>query len=77
MSRSRRKTPICGITVAESEKRDKQIANRRYRRAATVAVSSGDDPPLYNSIINPWAFSKDGKQYIPKNSNCYDEIMRK
>ncbi len=29
MSRSYRKTPIRGITPATSEKRDKQLANRR------------------------------------------------
>jgi hypothetical protein len=32
MSRSYRKTPIRGITTADSEKRDKQLANRRLRR---------------------------------------------
>ena len=77
MSRSCRKTPKCGISMAASEKRDKQIANRRYRRAATVAVSRGDDSPAYNVIADPWTYSKDGKQYIPRDSDCYDEIMRK
>lgn len=32
MSRSRRKTPIHGHTKAESAKKDKQIANRIFRR---------------------------------------------
>jgi len=77
MSRSRRKTPICGITTAESDKRDKQLGNRRYRRAANVAVGKGEDVPVYDLLVNPYSFSKDGRQYVSKNSQYYEDVMRK
>lgn len=77
MSRSRRKTPKCGMTCADSEKKDKRLANRRYRRAATVSVQKGNDPPNSNEIINVWTFDKDGKQYIHKGDEYYEEVLRK
>lgn len=63
MSRSRRHTPIIGIAKAESEKRDKQIASRRVRRA--VRVRMGDDVlPLSRELSNPCCFAKDGKAWV-------------
>lgn len=69
MSRSRRKNPIVGHTTAESEKTDKRLANRRYRRRARQ-VLGGSDPagdvimPHVNEVSNVWQFDKDGKQYL-------------
>lgn len=64
MSRSRRKTPIFGITCAESEKRDKVIANRAFRRAVRVAVAVGEDVmPHIREVSDEWGFAKDGKRY--------------
>jgi hypothetical protein len=65
MSRSRRRTPICGITTADSEKRDKQIANRRLRRAVSRVLRSdaeADVLPHRRELSNPWLMDKDGKQ---------------
>ncbi len=69
MSRSRRKTPIVGHTTAETEKTDKRLANRRYRRRVRQTLD-GVDPaadvliPHRNEVSNVWQFDKDGKQYL-------------
>ncbi len=48
MSRSFRKTPVFGITTVKSEKQDKRIANRVYRRACrTPEFDSVMDIPPY------------------------------
>ena len=39
--RSRRHTPITGITKAESDTRDKVLAHRRHRRRVHTALASG------------------------------------
>lgn len=68
MSRSRRKTPIRGITNSVSEKQDKRLANRRLRRRVKEGLSA---PLLETTVLpdvrevsNPWAMDKDGKQYV-------------
>jgi hypothetical protein len=38
MSRSKRRTPVCGMTSARSEKQDKRLYNRRYRRACKQVI---------------------------------------
>lgn len=45
MSRSRRKTPIIGMTTAESDKPFKQAEHRRERRAVKAVVKAGEEPP--------------------------------
>jgi len=78
MSRSRRKTPISGITTAESEKQDKRIANRRERhRNRQILGYSMDDTLLMHRrrAGNPWLMDKDGKAFL--DSNKYPELMRK
>jgi len=64
MSRSRKSTPITGITCAESEKRDKQLAARRHRRACAVAIVHGDEMPDARLTGDPWGMAKDGKQWL-------------
>ena len=66
MSRSRRKTPVIGITSAESEKADKQAAHRRERRKVRqrlVADPAPDLLPHAREVSNPWTYAKDGKAY--------------
>ena len=77
MSRSRRKTPICGITTAESEKQDKRIANRRLRRRVRSALRGDPDAPLplLREVSNPWLMDKDGKMLV--DPARHPEIMRK
>jgi len=67
MSRSYRHLPICGITTVRSEKNDKRIARRKWRRAMTLHLhhvcrdDSGKSIPLLREISNVWYMGKDGK----------------
>jgi len=75
MSRSRKKTKIHGITTARSEKQDKRIANRRYRRTVKPKVKAGDVIlPEIREISDIWLFEKDGKTYY---KNMSDKDLRK
>lgn len=65
MSRSKRKTPIYGI-CGGSEKEDKRIWHRRFRRKEKVALSKQHDEHIstdHREVSNPWSMSKDGKMY--------------
>jgi len=62
MSRSYRKTPVCGWSCAESEKRDKQLANRALRCRVRAALATGRTIPVQREVSQVYAFSKDGKQ---------------
>ncbi|GAB3235395.1 hypothetical protein GCM10027346_25060 [Hymenobacter seoulensis] len=59
MARSYRRTPKLGVTTAESEKQDKQYANRLLRRK----VRQGQLYLTLRDVSNVWAFGKDGKTY--------------
>lgn len=69
MSRSRRKTPIFGITNAESDKPFKAAEHRRERRSTRsmlVKVQDGDHRSLHSKAFgDPWKSDKDGKHYFP------------
>lgn len=75
MSRSYRRTPITGITCAESDKHDKTLAHRRTRRAAAVAVREGREPPHPYETEEPWTYAKDGKRWW--TGNGHKELLRK
>lgn len=78
MSRSRRKTPVQGITTAQSEKSDKRAYNRRFRRATKQAVQhspSDEVMPILREHSDPWGMSKDGKHWFDPQK--YPEAMRK
>lgn len=64
MSRSYRRTPICGWSCAESEKRDKQLANRRLRRLVKGALATGGMIPEMHEVSQRCVFAKDGKQWF-------------
>lgn len=71
MSRSHRKTPICGHTTAETEKQDKRIANRSFRRTVRQQLGSRHPDAVISNIravSNVWSFDKDGKQFLHKPS---------
>jgi hypothetical protein len=69
MSRSRRKTPIIGITSADSDKPFKvseHRAERRSYRARLAVTLDQDDRRLHATDYgNPNLSDKDGKQYCP------------
>ena len=64
MSRSRKKRPGGGMAVADSDKPFKKAEHRRERRAVSVALRIGEEPPavIYGQ---PWRAPKDGKQWWP------------
>jgi hypothetical protein len=64
MPRSRRKTPIAGITTADSDKLFKQAEHRRERRAVKVRLDAGEELPPPKTFGNPWAGQKDGKAWL-------------
>lgn len=65
MSRSRRKTPIRGITSAVSEHYDKQAWHRSYRAAVRrqLATEPDSELPHHREFSDPWRMAKDGKGY--------------
>ncbi|MBE2895879.1 hypothetical protein HPC38_03155 [Pasteurellaceae bacterium HPA106] len=76
MSRSYRKTPICGITCIESEKQDKRRANRKFRRYTRQCVYIGIEPPFtLRQVSDVYDFGKDGRQYFSASKHPY--LMRK
>jgi hypothetical protein len=76
LSRSRRKTPVRGVTTAESEKADKAASHRRLRRAIRrIAIDSDAILPVERQLTNPWSMAKDGKmRFDPAKS---PELLRK
>ena len=79
MSRSYKHTTISGITTATSEKRDKQLANRRFRRISRHRVKIDPEPLIdLNEISDIWDFQKDGKRYFfPNEVKLFPKLFRK
>jgi hypothetical protein len=78
MSRSRRNTPITGISTSVSEKDDKRVYNRRFRHVCKQLLA--DDPetapfPILRDYSNPWSMDKDGKTRFDPDK--YPKLMRK
>lgn len=70
MSRSFKRTPIHGITKCESEKQDKQKANRLFRRMNKISIAKGKDSPIHlKEVSDVWKFGKDGKRYDPDSTH--------
>ncbi len=76
MTRSYQHTPIFGNCLCDSEKRDKRIANRAWRRIVRVKLHTGTTEvlPLQREVSNVWDFGKDGKHW---RSNYDPKWMRK
>lgn len=78
MSRSRRKTPICGITTADSDHRWKKMAARTLRHRVKQDLNTTLDGDIHAGkrwdMINPWSSDKDGKHWF---GNACPEHMRK
>ena len=79
MSRSYKHTTISAITTATSEKRDKQLANRRFRRISRHRVKIDKEPLIdLNEISDIWDFQKDGKRYFfPEEAKKFPKLFRK
>ena len=79
MSRSYKHTTISAITTAQSEKQDKRLANRRFRRISKHRVKIDAEPLVdLNEISDPWDFQKDGKRYFfPDEAKLFPKLFRK
>lgn len=67
MSRSHRRTPIIGMTTAESEKADKVAWHRRFRARVRAALArAAEDMPHHYEVSDPWTMAKDGRQWISR-----------
>jgi len=86
MSRSYKKSPAGGATYAKSEKKDKQMGNRKFRRVSKQLITQGKDP-LYdmNQVITLWDMDKDGHiwhgwepgwWYLKKHNGDYEEAKK-
>ena len=65
MGKSYRKTKIFG-NASGSEKKDKQLCNRKIRHKVRQQIEEGDfetPMPLPNEVYNEWGMAKDGKSY--------------
>lgn len=82
MSRSKKKTPITYWAGCKSQKRGKQVCNRKFRRKEhqTISVGKIDQLP-YKSIemMDPWDLGGDGKCYYhaKPTDERYIKLMRK
>ncbi len=79
MSRSRKKTPVCGWAWCDSEKPDKRIWHRRMRAAILVRLHDANPEevilPHQREISNVGAMAKDGKcRFDPRE---HPKLMRK
>ena len=70
MSRSRKKTPIFGMTTSDSEKQDKKAWHSalRSKERAALASSSAEElsernPVTVRDVSSPWDMSKDGHAF--------------
>jgi hypothetical protein len=64
MSNSKRKNPIVPNCIADSEKAEKQKANRKLRRLVKEKLSEWNkELPKLKEVANKWNWSKDGKSY--------------
>lgn len=65
MSRSRRKTPIAGITTAKSDHAWKKKAARKLRRRVKQHLETMLDGDRFAGkrwdLVDPWGAPKDGK----------------
>ena len=76
MSKSFRKTPIFSNTKKESEKKDKRIANRIFRRHNRQYLRVNPDRLWddVNQALNVYKMAKDGRNYW---AEAPDKYMRK
>jgi hypothetical protein len=67
---------VVGILIADSEKRDKQLAHRRLRaRERQDLDRDGEENPRLREVSDPWRMEKDGKQRIDPSWD--PRLMRK
>lgn len=74
MSRSKRKTKIFRISSAESEKQDKRLWNRKFRKVCKKLIRQEKElPNNIKAVTDAWSDSKDGKRFRV-NTKIYEKI---
>lgn len=72
MSRSRKKTPIGGMTSAESDAQWKAVAARvlrhRVKQQLSKELHADDFPGKRWDLVDPWSSNKDGKYWFGKRN---------
>jgi len=71
MSRSRRKTPVAGVTAAPSDKLSKAVSSRAHRLAVKRSIASDPEtpPPTVEQALDRWSMAKEGKiRFDPRES---------
>lgn len=83
MGKSKRHSPFIGWCKSNSEKKDKQHANRKTRRSFKMELTTAYD---YDDLIQDKTnrdysdinlFSKDGMHRISDDSTLFKKLMRK
>ena len=82
MSRSKKRTPVCCWVCCKSQKRGKQVCNRKFRRQQRQKMRVGDYQllPLRTfEVMSPWDLGGDGKAYQhgSPTDEWYIKMMRK
>ena len=82
MSRSKKKLAGGGITTASSEKDDKKIWHKIFRRKNKALVKhDGKDTeiiyPIEKEVSDPWLMDKDGKGICHIEKEAEEKIRRK
>jgi len=77
MGKSFRKNPIRGNSYKDSEKQDKKIANRKFRKKEKQAIRGGKlsrIPHNLNEVYSISTMAKDGKHYISEENQTYKSM---
>lgn len=82
MSRSRKRQPYTVGAGCRSQKRGKQVCNRKFRRQERRAILSGrwDRLPYRQiEVMDPWDLGGDGKYYChgDEHDEWFVRLMRK
>lgn len=82
MSRSRKKTPVACWASCKSQKRSKQVCNRKMRRIGKQTIANGqfENLPLRTKgVMDTWDMEGDGKVYHHPQiaEKWYIKLMRK
>lgn len=77
MGKSYRKNDYSGWTKKESEKREKRLANRAFRKHNKQVESEEDYYYDLKEISDNWTFSKDGKHYFGNLDKEWKKKLRR
>jgi hypothetical protein len=82
VSRSRKKTPIFGNVIADSEAIDKKIWHSRFRHNAKQRLNTETDFDNFVDVdkreaSNPYSMNKDGKRFWKFGASKLLKYLRK